>query len=65
MGCCDQNLTIYQRERLSDCKPKQVQFCNAIPGTQGQDWTTTYSYDLTVPDGVAQKLAYVECDYCE
>lgn len=41
-------------------------FCNATPGSQGQDWITTYVYTLFVtPIGEQQKLAYVECDYVE
>jgi hypothetical protein len=38
-------------------------YCNALPGSQGQDWICTYVYDLSVVNGMQQRLAYVECDY--
>jgi hypothetical protein len=40
-------------------------FCTATPGSQGQDWTTSYVYDVAVVDSQQQHLAYVECGYCE
>jgi len=40
-------------------------FCDAVAGSQGQDWVTTYAYDLLVVDGVLGRLAYVECGYVE
>jgi len=44
---------------------KRPFYCNAIPYSQGQDWITTYSYNIAVVDGEQEKLAYVECDYVE
>lgn len=38
-------------------------FCTAIAGSQGEDWKVTYSYVITVEDGVQKRIAYVECDY--
>jgi hypothetical protein len=39
-------------------------YCTATPNSQGQDWITTYVYNLAVnPSGVQQRIAYVECDY--
>jgi len=38
-------------------------YCDAIPGTQGQDWVTTYVYDLTVVNSLQKHEAYVSCDY--
>ena len=38
-------------------------YCNAIAYSQGQDWITTYSYNLVVVNGEQQRIAYVECDY--
>jgi hypothetical protein len=39
-------------------------FCNATPGSQGQDNITTYVYNISVtPNGILEKIAYVECDY--
>lgn len=39
--------------------------CNAIRFTQGEDWLTTYCYDLVFINGKYHRLAYVECDYVE
>lgn len=44
-------------------KGKKPYYCNAIPGSQGQDWVTTYSYDLVIENSIQQRIAYVECDY--
>jgi hypothetical protein len=38
-------------------------YCNALPGSQGQDWICTYVYDISVSIGEQERLAYVECDY--
>ena len=38
-------------------------FCDATPGSQGQDWICTYVYDLSVFNGVQERIAYVACDY--
>ena len=40
-------------------------FCNAKAGSQGQDWITTYVYNIAVIDFQQQHLAYVECDYVQ
>ena len=40
-------------------------FCNATAGSQGQDWITTYVYNITVVDYQQQHSAYVECDYVQ
>lgn len=40
-------------------------FCDATPGSQGQDWITTYVYELTVVNSVQRRDAYVACDYVE
>lgn len=40
-------------------------FCTAIVGSQGQDWTTSYVYNLTVVNSQQEHLAYVECDYVQ
>lgn len=40
-------------------------FCSATAGSQGQDWKTTYVYDLTLINNQQARLAYVECDYVE
>ncbi len=39
--------------------------CTAIAGTQGQDWVTTYVYDILIIDYQQQRLAYMACDYVE
>jgi hypothetical protein len=40
-------------------------YCNALPYSQGQDWVTTYCYNLVVVMGIQERLAYVECDYVQ
>jgi len=40
-------------------------FCNATAGSQGQDWITTYVYNIAVVNYEQQRLAYVECDYVQ
>ena len=44
---------------------KKPYFCTAFPGSQGEDWITTYCYNVVVVDGKQKRLAYVECDYVE
>lgn len=38
-------------------------YCNATPFSQGEDWITTFVYEIVVVDGVAKRIAYVACDY--
>ena len=38
-------------------------FCVAALGTQGNDYKTTYSYIVVVLNGIAERHAYVQCDY--
>jgi hypothetical protein len=45
--------------------PQKPFYCTAIAGSQGQDWISTYSYNLVVVNGQQERLAYVECDYVE
>lgn len=41
-------------------------YCNALPNSKGQDWVTTYTYNLSVtPSGQQEHLAYVACDYVQ
>lgn len=40
-------------------------YCNATAGSQGQDWVTTYTYNLEVVDYQQAHFAYVECDYVQ
>jgi hypothetical protein len=40
-------------------------YCSAIPYSQGQDWVTTYAYNINVIDGQVERSAYVACDYVE
>lgn len=61
----------YKWSPESNDKPKHLHidrpfYCNAISGSQGQDWITTYSYTINITtDGIKEKLAYVECGYVE
>lgn len=38
-------------------------YCTAVAGSQGQDWITTYSYNLIVVNSQQEHSAYVACDY--
>ena len=40
-------------------------YCSAAVGSQGEDWISTYCYNITVINGVQSRLAYVACDYVE
>jgi hypothetical protein len=40
-------------------------YCNAVAGSQGQDWITTYVYNLEVVNSQQAHFAYVECDYIQ
>ncbi len=38
-------------------------FCSATPNSNGEDWITSYCYNLLVVNSNQEKLAYVACDY--
>lgn len=41
-------------------------YCTATPYSQGEDWISTYSYNIAVSSsGVQERIAYVECDYVQ
>jgi hypothetical protein len=40
-------------------------FCSATPGSNGQDWNTTYVYNIRINKYRQERSAYVECDYVE
>jgi hypothetical protein len=40
-------------------------YCTATPNSQGEDWITTYCYNIVVLNGQQQRIAYVACDYVE
>lgn len=46
-------------------KGGKLYFCTATAGSQGQDWTTSYVYNLVVVNSQQEHLAYVECDYVQ
>jgi len=46
-------------------KNARPNYCNAIGGSQGDDWITTYVYDTALINYNPARLAYVECDYVE
>ena len=54
--------SIVRQPRIDKIK---AQFCNAIKFSQGEDWDTTYVYDLVYSNGEYHRNAYVECDYVE
>ena len=51
--------------KRKDSGGRRPYYCSATPGSQGQDWITTYVYNLTVVNGQQEKLGYVACDYVE
>ena len=40
-------------------------FCNATGGSQGEDWFTTYDYNINITTGSIERIAYVACDYVQ
>jgi hypothetical protein len=38
-------------------------YCAARAYTDGQDWVSTYSYDMYILNGQQARSPYVECDY--
>lgn len=40
-------------------------FCDATAGSQGQDWITSYVYNVSVVNLQQRHDAYVACDYVE
>lgn len=62
---------LYKWSPESNTKNKTIKpnlknsFCSATSGSQGQDWTTNYIYDLVVINNQQERLAYFECDYIQ
>jgi len=55
----------YDKNRNKNTIDKKY-YCDAIPGSQGQDWITTYSYNIAISqNGEQQRIAYVACDYVQ
>ncbi len=52
-------------DKVRKIKAERPYFCDATPGSNGQDWISTYCYDSIVIDNILQKQAYVECGYVE
>lgn len=52
---------------LSRQRPEELaKTCNALPGSNGEDFITTYVYDRVVDSkGIVHQYAYVACDYVE
>ena len=44
---------------------KRPYFCNATPYSQGQDWISSYSFNIVVVNYKQERSAYVACDYVE
>lgn len=40
-------------------------FCDATDGSQGEDWVTTYVYNISLEDFMQKRKAYVSCGYVE
>lgn len=43
----------------------QPYFCNATPRSQGEDWVTTFVYQIVNENGITKRIAYVACDYAK
>jgi hypothetical protein len=52
-------------ERKPAVNSRRNYFCDARPNTQGQDWISTYSYNVVLVNNEQQRVAYVACDYVE
>lgn len=55
-------------QKNSDTIGKQVDkkdYCDATPGSQGEDWITRYVYNNELINYTQARIAYVECDYVE
>lgn len=40
-------------------------YCDAVAGSQGEDWITKYVYNTELINHTPARIAYVECDYVE
>lgn len=52
-------------EKNGNVSTEKPFYCTATAGSQGEDWISTYSFDITVINGLQGHLAYVACDYVE
>jgi hypothetical protein len=55
----------FTKRKIIKDKIIPISYCSATAGSQGQDWVTTYVYNLTMINNQQARLAYVECDYVE
>lgn len=39
--------------------------CDALPNSQGEDWTNGYVYERVIVNGQVKQFAYVQCDYVQ
>ena len=40
-------------------------YCNAVAGSQGEDWISTYCYNQSIQYNTIYRFAYVECNYVQ
>ena len=50
-------------QKIIKQKPQRPFYCNAIAGSNGQDWISTYAFITVIINDILEKQAYVECDY--
>jgi hypothetical protein len=56
----------YSKNQSSKSQSSEKPFyCDAVAGSQGQDWITRYVYNLEVVNSQQAHFAYVECDYVQ
>jgi hypothetical protein len=60
---CPEKPTYNKNTGINRAKNSKKYSCTATPGSQGEDWITTYCYNIVNNNGLLQKIAYVECDY--
>lgn len=56
---------VYNKNGNKEIHPTNKNFCNATSGSQGEDWFTTYDYNIIIASGSVQRIAYVACDYVQ
>jgi hypothetical protein len=53
-------------KKVNDSTGQRKYYCDATPGSQGEDWIVTYMYTITVDSkGIQHRVAYVACDYVQ
>jgi hypothetical protein len=54
-----------KKSEVSNVQNDKKDYCDAVAGSQGEDWVTKYVYDTELINYTPARIAYVECDYVE